>query len=902
MSENWHFAASKSRNPSIDPYQVIPIEDIETPVDIYLLHRGPDTKEHVIKVLCFALDTLGVRCFSDTSDTEYSMPLGAENTASMQKGLSGCLFALLVLSDNFESSKHCIKEENTILLREEIERREILIPVYYNIAHGDPRFVHYKNRSSIVHQSVTDRDFAVNVALAILRKVRVVPTPLTEVYRAFALYDEREMPVAKRILQPSGFVLSWRRINNRRSIIMLSRTRLLILFTLIPVVIWAVVALFFVAYQANMVDMSSNVVKSQTQRCNPAITSSETNDRAKEITELVNGYSLLEERIRYPVSECQATPETKALAWLIESDMKQAYLHGGIFEYEERYALVAFWFASEPRLATNWLTPVDHCRWDGVSCGGPVYQSVLMNRHVSQIVLHDHGLHGKLPRDLGILSKLENLDVSKNYIVGEIPTELGRLTKLRFLNLSDNKLEGKLPTELSALDSISVFWSFGNNGLHGETPKSWCSRGPQGQPWGPVIPDDRIYMKGYFGWGLVSLKADCRLVLCTCCTCCEEEECESFNIQQALTSSTAAMHLMNVSHYVSNAEDPYLFNRFNFENMDVSVEAAARAWIILEDSARFPYHGLQQIQQRYALASLGLERRPYKPYHGGGWLSHHDHECDWNWNPMFGTRSGLVACNEDRQVEELTIQYTEDFYFSSDVALLSSLTSLTVSLYQGSFRVPSSLVHLNQLKRLYIGIPYSSRYKSHSGGNQITTENQFPTSLESLVCVQCALSGALSETISNLHELTGLDLHQNSLTGNFDTVSLPSGLRYMTLEDNRLAGSLATELHGLEHLTSISLSSNQMTGTLPSQLGTMWPNLTSLILRNNSFVGSIPETLTALTNLVHLDVSDTRLSGTLPFCALGASDYKSLEKVSLDESRIECPCCDVINKKPRTKS
>ncbi|MEQ9657360.1 FG-GAP-like repeat-containing protein [Fulvivirga sp.] len=98
----------------------------------------------------------------------------------------------------------------------------------------------------------------------------------------------------------------------------------------------------------------------------------------------------------------------------------------------------------------NWLNePVN--TWYGIKLKGG---------RISEIALSDNGLYGYLPEDFWQLTALELLDVSKNNLFNEggdyitIPSDIGMLSNLKHLNLSKIQLRGSLPGELGSLTKL----------------------------------------------------------------------------------------------------------------------------------------------------------------------------------------------------------------------------------------------------------------------------------------------------------------------------------------------------------------------------------------------------------------------------------------------------------------
>lgn len=153
---------------------------------------------------------------------------------------------------------------------------------------------------------------------------------------------------------------------------------------------------------------------------------------------------------------------------------------------------------------------------------------------------------------------------------------------------------------------------------------------------------------------------------------------------------------------------------------------------------------------------------------------------------------------------------------------------------------------------------------------------------------QNLLIGELTSEVTELTELTHLDLRRNELIGeipddlddliNLDSLSLANNLlsgeipaelgnlpnlESLSLESNQLRGDIPVELSGLSRLESLSIGDNQLRGDIPAAIGDL-TNLRSLTLSGNQLGGDIPEELGSLTNLTHLDLRLNWLSGEIP--------------------------------------
>ncbi|MXW17882.1 MAG: hypothetical protein F4123_06940 [Gemmatimonadetes bacterium] len=87
---------------------------------------------------------------------------------------------------------------------------------------------------------------------------------------------------------------------------------------------------------------------------------------------------------------------------------------------------------------------------------------------LTRLFLNGNGLEGRIPPELGGLSRLRHLTLSQNQLTGPIPSELGDLSNLGWLFLGQNRLTGEIPPELGRLSVFRL--GLDSNELTGEIP------------------------------------------------------------------------------------------------------------------------------------------------------------------------------------------------------------------------------------------------------------------------------------------------------------------------------------------------------------------------------------------------------------------------------------------------
>jgi hypothetical protein len=119
----------------------------------------------------------------------------------------------------------------------------------------------------------------------------------------------------------------------------------------------------------------------------------------------------------------------------------------------QQFSLATIFYATDGASAWvakgNWLNvSVHECYWFGCNCSA--------DSAIDTLALSDNRLDGTLPRELGLLSKLRQVDLSSNVIRGPIPSEIALLTDLTSLNLHENHHSGSIPDALGTLNHLET--------------------------------------------------------------------------------------------------------------------------------------------------------------------------------------------------------------------------------------------------------------------------------------------------------------------------------------------------------------------------------------------------------------------------------------------------------------
>ncbi|XP_011034574.1 PREDICTED: putative leucine-rich repeat receptor-like serine/threonine-protein kinase At2g24130 isoform X3 [Populus euphratica] len=135
-------------------------------------------------------------------------------------------------------------------------------------------------------------------------------------------------------------------------------------------------------------------------------------------------------------------------------------------------------------------------------------------------------------------------------------------------------------------------------------------------------------------------------------------------------------------------------------------------------------------------------------------------------------------------------------------------------------------------------------------------------------------TGELPATLGNISELYNIDVESNSLTGElpaniigklYSVVSLHLSYNKMVSHDhNTNLEPFFTALANCTELQELELAGMRLGGRLPSSIGRLSGELSTMLLQENSIFGTIPPDIAHLSSLTWLNLTSNSLNGTIP--------------------------------------
>ncbi|XP_023537633.1 probable LRR receptor-like serine/threonine-protein kinase At3g47570 [Cucurbita pepo subsp. pepo] len=433
---------------------------------------------------------------------------------------------------------------------------------------------------------------------------------------------------------------------------------------------------------------------------------------------------------------------------------------------------------------------------------------------------------------------LESLDLTSNQITDRLPKEMGVLTKLQVLNLARNQLYGTIPAAFGNISSL-VTLDLGTNFLNGSIPSQV----------GELHNLKHLVLRLNHLSGLVPPNV--------------------FNKSSLLTLVLASNRFEgtfppDIGDNLSNLlVFHFCFNQFT-GTIPHSIHNMTKIQIL-----RFAHNYF------HGMLPPGLENLPQLSYYNVGSnkiVSVGDDGLSFIRSLMNNSHLDYLAI-DDNQLEGLIPETIGNL--SKDLSVLNmggnrmygnippsisnlrglSLLNLSDNLLSGE--IPPQIGKLGMLQMLGLA-------RNRFSGN-------IPTSLGNLQrLIEFDLSGnsligEIPASFGNFVNLFSLDLSNNMLEGSVpkEALTLPHLSKLLNLSNNLFSGSLPKEIGLLQNVVAIDISNNHISGNIVSSVSGC-KSLEVLIMARNEFSGSIPRALQDLRGLRRLDLSSNHLSGSIP--------------------------------------
>ncbi|XP_024011446.1 LRR receptor-like serine/threonine-protein kinase EFR [Eutrema salsugineum] len=545
----------------------------------------------------------------------------------------------------------------------------------------------------------------------------------------------------------------------------------------------------------------------------------------------------------------------------------------------------------------SWNNSSPVCNWIGVTCGhkqervisldlggfklaGVISPSIGNLSFLRLLNLADNSFGSTIPQEVGMLFRLQYLNMSFNLLEGRIPSSLSNCSRLSTLDLSSNHLGHNVPSELGSLSKLVILYLNINN-LTGRFPASFGNLTSLQE-----LDFAYNHMKGEIPDDVARLT---QMVF--------------FQISQNSFSGVFPPALHNISSLESLSLAGNSFSgelRADFGDLLPNLRTLLLGDNHFTGAVPITIANISSLG-RFDISSNNLTGRiplNFGKLRNLWWLGIGSNSLGTNSFSDLEFIGSLANCT---QLEFLDAGYNKlRGELPASIANLSTkLTSLSLGGNLISGTIPRDIGNLISLQKLSLET------------NMLTGE--LPVSFGKLLEMRMldlysnAISGEVPSYFGNMTELQKIHLNSNSFQGRIpqslgrcrnlldlwidanrlngtiprEILQIPS-LAYLDLSSNFLTGPFPEQVGELELLVGLGVSNNKLSGHIPQTLGNCL-SLEFLYLQGNSFEGAIPD-ISRLVSLKNVDFSNNNLSGPIPRYL---AKFPLLQKLNLSMNNFE---------------
>lgn len=142
------------------------------------------------------------------------------------------------------------------------------------------------------------------------------------------------------------------------------------------------------------------------------------------------------------------SPEYMALCWIMTEDSifdEFDICDGALLQ---RFVMILFYFTYDMSINYDDLKFRSTCEWPGITCASK-------GKFISDLNLSNKNLEGSLMTEIGLLTRLERVDLSNNKLNGKLDQDIfSNMPHLEVFNVGINAFGGKLPNRVFELSRV----------------------------------------------------------------------------------------------------------------------------------------------------------------------------------------------------------------------------------------------------------------------------------------------------------------------------------------------------------------------------------------------------------------------------------------------------------------